>query len=46
MSHTYRIYNNPRIKKAQRHNLDEEDIHPLLGVYMFYPVGIPLTWRS
>ncbi len=38
MSHTNRIYNNPRLKKAQRFNLDDGQIH------MF--VGIPLTRRS
>lgn len=38
MSHTKRIYNNPRLKKAQRFNLDDEQIH--------YWVGIPLTFRS
>lgn len=38
MSHTERIYNNPRIKKAQRFNLDDGLIH------LF--VGIPLTRRS
>lgn len=46
MSHTTRIYNNPRIKKAQRYNLDGEDIHPLLGTYISQQVGIPLTKRS
>lgn len=38
MSHTRRIYNNPRLKKAQRFNLDDGKMH------MF--VGIPLTIRS
>lgn len=38
MSHTKRIYNNPRLKKAQRFNLDDKEIH------LF--VGIPLTKRS
>lgn len=38
MSHTIRIYNNPRLKKAQRFNLDDEKMH------LF--VGIPLTKRS
>ena len=38
MSHTRRIYNNPRLKKAQRYNLDDGEIH--LGI------GIPLTRRS
>ncbi len=47
MSHTIRIYNNPRIKKAQRYNVDDkENIHPLLGTLLSYPVGIPLTKRS
>lgn len=38
MSHTRRIYNNHRLKKAQRFNLDDGKMH------MF--VGIPLTRRS
>ncbi len=38
MSHTRRIYNNPRLKKAQRFNLDDGEMH------LF--VGIPLTRRS
>ncbi len=38
MSHTKRIYNNPRLKKTQRYNLDDKEIH------MF--VGIPLTRKS
>lgn len=38
MSHTRRIYNNPRLKKAQRFNLDDGEMH------LF--VGIPLTKRS
>lgn len=38
MSHTKRIYNNPRIKKAQRYNIDDGEIHPI--------VGIPYTYRS
>ena len=38
MSHTRRIYNNPRLKKAQRFNLDDGDIHVF--------VGIPYTIRS
>lgn len=47
MSHTTRIYNNPRIKKAQRYNLDNlEDIDPVLGTHMWQQVGIPLTRRS
>ncbi len=37
MSHTKRIYNK-RLKKAQRFNLDDGDIH------LF--IGIPLTRRS
>ena len=39
MSHTRRIYNNHNLKKAQRFNLDDRDIHHLM-------VGIPLTIRS
>ncbi len=47
MSHTTRIYNNPRIKKAQRYNIDNlDDIHPLLGTHTSQQVGIPLTKRS
>lgn len=38
MSHTRRIYNNPKIKKAQRYNVDDGKIHLI--------VGIPLTMRS
>lgn len=38
MSHTRRIYNNPKLKKAQRFNLDDGKVH------LF--VGIPLTIRS
>ena len=38
MSHTLRIYNNPRLKKAQRFNLDDGGIH--------IEAGIPYTWRS
>jgi hypothetical protein len=38
MSHTRRIYNNPRIKKAQRFNIDDGEIHLW--------VGIPFTKRS
>jgi hypothetical protein len=38
MSHTMRIYNNPRLKKAQRFNIDDGKMH------LF--VGIPLTRRS
>ena len=38
MSHTIRIYNNPRLKKAQRFNIDDGDIHMW--------VGIPYTRRS
>ena len=37
MSHTKRIYNR-RLKKAQRFNLDDGEIHPF--------IGIPLTIRS
>ena len=47
MSHTYRIYNNPNLKKAQRYNLDDKsDIIPLLRIHTSYPVGIPFTRRS
>lgn len=38
MSHTRRIYNNPRLKKAQRYNVDDGQMHSA--------VGIPLTIRS
>lgn len=38
MSRTKRIYNNPRLKKAQRYNLDDGIIHLI--------VGIPYTRRS
>lgn len=38
MSRTKRIYNNPRIKKAQRFNLDDGKIHIF--------IGIPLTKKS
>lgn len=38
MTHTKRIYNNPRIKKAQRYNVDDNQLHLI--------VGIPLTKRS
>ena len=38
MSHTLRIYNNPRLKKAQRFNIDDGDIHMW--------IGIPYTRRS
>lgn len=42
-----RIYNNPKIKKSQRYNLDDmSDIHPLFGVHINRQVGIPLTRRS
>ncbi len=47
MTHTTRIYNNPKIKKAQRFNLDDEtNKHPILGTTMSHQVGIPLTKRS
>lgn len=47
MSRTTRIYNNPKIKKAQRYNLDNlEDIDPILGTRTNQQVGIPLTRRS
>ena len=47
MTHTKRIYNNPKIKKAQRFNLDDEtNKHPILGTTMSHQVGIPLTKRS
>lgn len=32
MSRTRRIYNNPRLKKAQRFNLDDGDIHIWIGI--------------
>jgi len=38
MSHTMRIYNNPMLKKAQRYNLDDGNMHMI--------IGIPLTIRS
>ena len=38
MSHTLRIYNNPRLKKAQRFNIDDREIHLW--------IGIPYTRRS
>lgn len=38
MSRTRRIYNNPRLKKAQRFNLDDDMVH--------MRIGIPLTRRS
>lgn len=37
MAHTQRIYNR-RLKKAQRFNIDDGEMHPF--------VGIPLTRRS
>jgi len=46
VTRTIRIYNKPVIKKAQRYNLDGDDIHPLFGCYLSYPVGIPYTRRS
>jgi len=47
MSHTLRIYNNPRLKKAQRYNLDDvSDIHPLLNMHISQQIGIPFTRRS
>jgi hypothetical protein len=47
MSHTKRIYNNSRLKKAQRYNLDDmDDIHPSLGCHIISPIGIPFTRRS
>ncbi len=47
MSHTTRIYNNPRIKKAQRYNIDnQDDIEHILGTHTSQQVGIPLTKRS
>lgn len=38
MSHTKRIYNNPNLKKAQRYNIDDKELHLI--------IGIPLTRRS
>ncbi len=38
MTRTRRIYNNPRLKKAQRFNLDDDMLHLW--------IGIPLTRRS
>ena len=38
MSHTRRIYNNPRLKKTQRFSIDDGDIHLW--------VGIPYTFKS
>lgn len=38
MTHTKRIYNNPKIKKAQRYNVDDNEPHLV--------AGIPLTRRS
>ncbi len=38
MTHTTRIYNNPKIKKAQRYNVDDNKPHLISG--------IPLTIRS
>lgn len=38
MSRTKRIYNNPRLKKTQRYNLDDGEIHMI--------VGFPYTRRS
>ncbi len=47
MSHTLRIYNNPRLKKTQRYNLDDmSDIHPLLNIHISSHIGIPYTRRS
>ena len=38
MTHTKRIYNNPKIKKAQRYNIDDNKPH--------FIIGIPFTRRS
>lgn len=38
MSHTRRIYNNPKLNKAQRFNIDDGEIHLW--------IGIPYTIRS
>lgn len=47
MTHTTRIYNNPKIKKAQQFNLDDKsDIHPILRSHTNLQTGIPLTKRS
>lgn len=32
MSHTKRIYNNPRLKKAQRYNVDDNEMHIIIGI--------------
>jgi len=37
MSHTKRIYNNPRLKKTPRSHIDDDE---------YIPRGIPLTYRS
>ncbi len=45
MSHTTRIYNNPRLKKAQRYNIDEP-IFDRSGYFrMDSCIGIPFTRR-
>ncbi len=47
MSHTIRIYNNPRLKKTQRYNLDDiSDIDPFFKTHINRQVGIPYTHRS
>ncbi len=47
MSHTLRIYNNPRLKKSQRYNLDDiSDIHPLLNMHISSQISIPYTRQS
>ena len=38
MARTKRIYNNPRLKKTPRYNLDDNTFQPVYG--------IPYTWRS
>lgn len=47
MSHTFRIYNNPRIKKAQRYNIDDTNyLYPSLKLRSYRMVGLPLTHKS
>ena len=47
MSHTIRIYNNPRLKKTQRYNLDDTlDIDPFFRVSIKRQTGLPFTKRS
>lgn len=47
MSHTKRIYNNPRLKKAQRFNWDAPPIKNEIGLVINNNiVGIPYTRKS